>query len=352
MSYNSLASDSALLAKWVGDGNATDSGPNGYTLTWNGDAPSYVTGAPFGRQAFSCLVGQWLSNTSFATAAAGKSKFTLAGWIRVPSFIGQQHGAIGPVSTDTNRTLIQVSPGTTYWCVCNGSSSYPNNAGAAYNTWAHYALVFDGALTGNARITPYVNGSLVSLVGGGSVPDPTTGNGSYAVIGARNNTGSGTTRAQYSDVQAFTRALNASEVLELYNGPEPTIVVDPVAAVNGQGLTLTSVGTWNAYSNGTLSYTYQWQKRVGVSSWLSIQGADQQSYTVSQSGTYRCSVIATNNGGASLAATSNAVDALGPNLGYASGSFLVELTNPLLSSTIDHPPLPDASVLTVPQFFG
>lgn len=90
-----------------------------------------------------------------------------------------------------------------------------------------------------------------------------------------------------------------------YNaGPEPSSTVAPVASVAGSALSATN-GSWDSHSNGSITYSYQWQ--WFDSGWSDIGGATSSSYSAPFDGLYRCNVTATNDGGASEAASSNSV---------------------------------------------
>lgn len=102
----------------------------------------------------------------------------------------------------------------------------------------------------------------------------------------------------------FSRLLSDSEHQESHSGPEPLNLTAPTVSgthETGQTLTTTS-GTWDSQSNGTVTYTYQWQRADDASGTnaADISGATGSTYTLTASDEnkyVRATIVASNDGG-------------------------------------------------------
>jgi hypothetical protein len=182
----------------------------------------------------------------------------------------------------------------------------PSSITSTLNVWSHIAGTYNGS-----TVILYDDGVSVSTAGSGNIAFGAAG--STWRIGDRGGGVGLPWQGDICDVALFSRALTAAEVGEHRFGPEPLNTVAPVVSGStsvGSVLTATN-GSWNAQSNGTLSYTYQWT-RNGVS----ISGATASTYTTVSGdvgAAIRCRVRGVNDGGFDAAqdTVSNAIAVAG-----------------------------------------
>jgi len=90
---------------------------------------------------------------------------------------------------------------------------YTTNGAHGTNSWEHWVFVYNGSLSGNSnRLKVYKNGATQSLTFFGTIPASITGHSGspYSYIGGGWN-------GRIDDVRIYTRALTATEVMNLYN---------------------------------------------------------------------------------------------------------------------------------------
>lgn len=115
------------------------------------------------------------------------------------------------------------SDGNGYFVAANGGVNYCLKAISLVG-WHHYAFVFDGTLTGNSRVQPYVDGvALSGLTYAGPFPS-TLGSGGTMRLGAIQAVAFG--KATLDDVRLYNRALSAAEVALLAR-PDYSPIIQP-----------------------------------------------------------------------------------------------------------------------------
>jgi len=96
---------------------------------------------------------------------------------------------------------------------------YQNDINNTHNTigWHYYTMVFDGSLSGNARIAGYIDGvALGSLATNGVLPSTLASTGNLAIGLVGNSVFS---EGSIDEVRIYNRALSADEVRQLYTDP-------------------------------------------------------------------------------------------------------------------------------------
>jgi hypothetical protein len=286
--------DSARVSRWasLGSNNPNDSW-GAHNLTWSG-ASAYST-APFEGTAFDIAANNTILNLTGQTASSlgVAGNVTLVGWVRTPSSSGYKE--IFGFRGFTDAVSLEAAKYDELGArIVGGQWDYPSTSGFLYtpNTWHLVGLTCDGT---TANI--YNGGTL-----GGTDPASSYDSAAFFIGGrsAAENRWDG----QIADVRVYSRILSGADLAEIAAGPEPTNTVAPVASFSGGVLSCTT-GTWNGYSNGTITYAYQWQSYSG--SWSNVSGATSSTYTPTLALDYRCAVTATNNGGSHVAANSNTV---------------------------------------------
>ena len=107
------------------------------------------------------------------------------------------------------------SDGNTYYIVDTGSGQAYRVISNNVTGWHHFALVYDGGLVGAARITAYLNGVSVAGSSVGTPPATIPSVASTFKLGQVN--GATTDTGKADDMRIYNRALDASEVNQLYH---------------------------------------------------------------------------------------------------------------------------------------
>ena len=142
------------------------------------------------------------------------TKMTISYWCKKSA--SNKDMVIGSQLSSTNGFWLQwYSDGNVYWNPRNGSSYGRSYALTYTSDWVCLTGTYDGSLSQSNRCKTYVNGVLV-LDGTGTPPadfSSTAGN-SFRISGLG---GSFYSDGNVANVQIYTRALSASEVLHNYN---------------------------------------------------------------------------------------------------------------------------------------
>lgn len=156
------------------------------------------------------------------------------------SSLSQDYFLIGTESTDSTKGR-SVFNGYT-----DGVEASRNNPGFfdSTNDWATYTATWDGS----SDLNVYKNGILAY-----SETLSAPGTGVFAGrIGSRSaNYLSGTVA---ESITALDTVYTSSEVLELHNGPEPTLTSNGALFIT-ENIAEANFGTWDAQDNGSLSYS-------------------------------------------------------------------------------------------------
>ena len=142
------------------------------------------------------------------------TKMTISYWCKKSA--SNKDMVIGSQLSSTNGFWLQwYSDGNVYWNPRNGSSYGRSYALTYTSDWVCLTGTYDGSLSQSNRCKTYVNGVLV-LDGTGTPPadfSSTAGN-SFRISGLG---GSFYSDGNVANVQIYTRALSANEILHNYN---------------------------------------------------------------------------------------------------------------------------------------
>ena len=219
---------SGLVARWTGDGNAKDSA--GHFDGQVSGGLRYVPG-PAG-QAFQFNGGE--SQVDFGSSAGnfGTNDFTIAYWMKTDSrnpkeaFIGEEGGVRWGVLLlgDSSRRRRADPPRAFFTCDFDGRqqgslyliSSHPINDGQ----WHHIAWVRQSAGSGSVHLALiYVDGALDnSKTFRRRLTLPIKRLWSWGRTSASAATAAGAYSGAAADLQLFSQALSAEEILAVYNG--------------------------------------------------------------------------------------------------------------------------------------
>ena len=154
-----------LIGWWKLDdgsgGTAVDSSASGNNGTLV-NSPSWISGR-VGTGALSFASASSQVVTANTTALSSLSKATLAGWINRTSTSNKMALGAGSIGQASRFNFIWYSDGNIYFDYGMSNSSAYAFCALTGTGWHHAALVFDGTLTGNARITAYIDGVLKTL---------------------------------------------------------------------------------------------------------------------------------------------------------------------------------------------
>ncbi len=315
MSYNSLlgfgshSKDSRLVSHWNGDANLDFTGDvndrvgfrNG---TWVGSS-AYGT-AKFGSGKSITFSGgtYFTADGLLASTTFPSGKYTLACWFKAgasqttwASFIKQwidPPGRIIHFGKNGGTNAIE-----NYWCQSSGSQYGPATAGSGTfdGTWHHAATVADGSY-----VTSYVDGTAGTPYSyNGTLHSTSASTGKLWIGNSYHNSGQ-YLAGDLFDIAIFDNSLSTGELSELKSGPEPLNTAVPTLTISSTTFSGT-VGTWNAQSNGTL--TYVWELRDSDDDSVIASGSTSTiSGSGSYSGNYYLWVRSSNDGGYDSAADS------------------------------------------------
>ncbi len=228
--------------------------------------------------------------------------WALEAWFRYDNF---HDGTLIELRQNNSARLGVSSAGLLIGAVNDGTNWNVARNAVPAGQWQHAVVVWDGT-----QILSYINGTLVGspvacLSQRVNYDDPDqiarAGWGAFLLAGS------------LAGVRVHP-ALLASQVAELYAGPEPTIVESPGfngVPVAGQTIPV-STGVWDTHGNGSIAVATTVQSSLdGVSAWQDVPGSvGASSFLVptDAAGAYlRVSAVATNLGGDSESAVGQPV---------------------------------------------
>ena len=161
------------------------------------------------------LIVQDLSHRADASTISeinNASAITITAWMR--RWKTNEVLTVGKGMVSNDATGIEIySDGKVYFEIDGNSNDYGeitlNDA-----AWHHYAMVFDGTLSGNSnRLKAYVDKTLQSLTFTGTIPATTASTADAFTIGDD----AGGYGGYIDEVRVYDRALNATEIGEIYD---------------------------------------------------------------------------------------------------------------------------------------
>ncbi|HZV80812.1 MAG TPA: Ig-like domain-containing protein, partial [Geobacteraceae bacterium] len=231
--FTTQGPDSDLVGYWPMDGDWTDYSGNGNNGTaYNGAVftSEHIAGTQAG------IFNGTNSSVSMgaSTSMVMTSQMTVSAWI-YPTGTGSDatYGGI-IVNKEGEYEIARFANGTIQYAIANSSPGWTwvnTNYVAPLNTWTHLAWTYSAV---EGKINVYANGVLVSTTSGsGNIGDYTTGMNELR-IGSRQGGGQ-FYKGLLDEVALYKRALQAEDVLELYNSvlssdrtPPEAPTVDPV----------------------------------------------------------------------------------------------------------------------------
>lgn len=214
------AGSSGLIGFWrfneASGSSASDSSGAGNTGNLT-NGPSWTTGYDDTGSGLSFDgTNDYVALGAMASVDA-QADLTVMGWAKRSS--STSRGMLFNSYVNANNWLgLQFANDTNvYAVVANGALAYGYVAVANTN-WHHYALVFDGAQTGNAnRLKLYIDGVAQTLTYSGTIPATTPTVNTDANIGYDVHNGV-YMNGRIDDVRVYNRALTQDEVLQIYSG--------------------------------------------------------------------------------------------------------------------------------------
>lgn len=210
---------SNLVTWWKFDdgsgSTAADSSGNSNTGTLN-NSPSWVSGQ-IGSNALSFVSTISQSVTGSASALGGATKATIAAWINRASTANKVAFGVGSVSQFDRFNAIWFTDGKIYFDYGNGSSTQFASVSLTGSGWHHVVLIFDGTLSGNARIACYVDGSVQTLSYNATPPASLSSSGNLGNFMIGREIANGYSDGTIDDFRAYTRALVSADVSTLYS---------------------------------------------------------------------------------------------------------------------------------------
>ena len=162
------------VADWTFDQSSgttlTNNAGGGYNGTFSG-TPTWTTGKIGNALSFNDTDFVEIGNV---TQVNNVPRVTITGWMK--RNIATGHVMVAKRITNHDLGIGVFGDGKVYFKVSNGS-----DAGGTVTlndtNWHHYALVFDGTLSGNSnRLKAYVDGTQRTLTYTGTIPSTTTAN--------------------------------------------------------------------------------------------------------------------------------------------------------------------------------
>ncbi|MBL8551350.1 MAG: DUF4038 domain-containing protein [Hyphomonadaceae bacterium] len=242
-----------LAAHWAIDEGAGGTTANAASASYGGTltgTPTWTAGRLGGALAFDGTDYVQVGNIA---PINGVQKVTLAAWVR-----RNAAGAVvvlGKQNSGANVGIYAHSNGSIRFYVSGGSNAY--GAFTLNDTaWHHVALVFDGALTGNAnRLKGYVDGAQRTLSFSGTVGATTTTDTTAFRLGRWGNTYS---NGAIDDVWLYTRVLSLAEIRDLAQfvpDTEPPGV--PTALTAGLVTAVSAAFSWTAATDNVAVTGYE-----------------------------------------------------------------------------------------------
>ncbi|MCU0252723.1 MAG: glycoside hydrolase family 127 protein, partial [Vicinamibacterales bacterium] len=209
--------ETALVARYLFNGNAEDSSRNHFHATLVGSGTAYVDDARFGRALE--LAGNGSHAQLPGNALAGEDTISVTGWLYLPT------GASGPVfgfgrnASSRLFATVSVASGFSAGFAAGGSRGGTEPRAVPVNQWVHLAVVLDPA---NRLLTTYVDGARAAqaanvgvnaaqLIGQG----PAGANRLY--IGRSQDEGAATLHGKLRDVRIYRVALTDAQVAGIFN---------------------------------------------------------------------------------------------------------------------------------------
>jgi hypothetical protein len=207
-----------LVLWWPLDGGNGTTTPDLSGQNYTGtlySTPVWVVGEITNGLSFNSATSQYVGVTGPATPMSGLAAATLCGWIKAAS----SGFTFGFNDTTGSRFSIESSGGNVYWCVENGTASFPSCSYTLDGNWHWFALVYTGATGSLASITAYIDGVQQTLTAGGVTPASTLSSSLETFTIARSLANTTYYTMSADDVRLYNRALSAAEIASQFQWP-------------------------------------------------------------------------------------------------------------------------------------
>ena len=288
------ASPPDMVAWWKGDGDATDSvGSNDGTLT-NGAA--IAAGAVSDAFSFDGM-DDYVGAPSIASLVT-TNQITIQAWVKPTNYNNAAYCCAHIVGLDYAAgwgTHLAINPTNPYLWSSNGIRVQDSEP-LALNTWHHIVATYDGT---TAKL--YVNGVLKDTHNiAVSIPL-----GDAVMIGASNTVQLRPFAGLIDEVEIYSRALSASEILAAYNAGDKGHCENqpPVADAGidksfhvGSYVTLDGFGSSDPESDYPLTYLWTMtSKPAGSVAFIGRPGAPKTSFLADRLGNYTVALVVTDS---------------------------------------------------------
>jgi len=210
--------ETALVARYLFNGNAEDSSRNHLHATLQGSGAAFVADERFGRVLELTGSGGYVQLPGHALA--GEDAVSVAGWLYLPT------GASGPVfdfGRGGSRRLsatVNATSGFTAAVVAPDTRGFTEPKAVPVNQWVHLAAVFDPA---NGLLTTYVDGAKAGQAAIAGVTLATLVGRSAADvaqlrIGRSQDEREASLHAKLRDVRVYRVALTGAQVAAIHGG--------------------------------------------------------------------------------------------------------------------------------------
>ena len=311
MSYNSLfglgthAGDTALEGHWLLQDNAAstvvvDSSSNGNDATASANTSTLSTTGPGGHLP-SAFAFDGLSTRVDHTFTDTNTDQTIGAWIKTAVNGDRSAVSVADSSSTKQQKRLQAAASDGHFEAMSFDGTPKlvriSDSRKDDGNWHFSVALFEN---GGGR-GGYTDGYFRPITG----PSDSISNLDRFTIGvSADSTPWGFWDGDIAGAFRFDRLLTETECGEVEAGPEPLNLTAPaVSGTHETGQTLTtSNGTWDNQANGTIAYTYQWQRADDASGTnaADISGATSSTYTLTASDEnkyVRATIVASNDGG-------------------------------------------------------
>jgi concanavalin A-like lectin/glucanase superfamily protein len=198
--------------------------------TFSGTGQTWITGHTAGAKGLSCTTAGTV-NCGATDDLEGIGKYSICYWGK--RTVSSAGCFVEKYVSDTSRIGLELwTDGIVYADVSNGSNMY---GALTHNdtNWHHWTMVFDGALTGTARLKLWRDAVAQTLSYTGT-PGTVTASGTMNLL--INGAGGIIGNSSYDDIQIYNHALTQAEINAIFSPPTAGGMVFPRKSLTQQHL--------------------------------------------------------------------------------------------------------------------
>jgi DUF1680 family protein len=210
--------ETALVARYLFNGNADDSSRDHFHATLRGTGAAYVEDARFGSGRVLELAGDGSHVQLPGDAFSGEDAISVTGWLYLPT------GASGPwfdFGRDASSRLfatVSAAGGFSAGFAAGGTRGATDPKTVPVNQWIHLAVVLDPA---NRLLTTYLDGALASqsanaAVGAAQFSGEGPAAWNHLFLGRSQDEGGETLHGKMRDVRVYRVALTGAQVAAIH----------------------------------------------------------------------------------------------------------------------------------------